>query len=179
MSIATESGTTSKFVQVPATLISSVRRALANDREPLQAVTLLRQVGYELGGEVLASLQARLGDARQADTDEFWHSVSDYFEGMGWGRVEHRRLHPGVGAVDLMDWLEAGSDGGPAGCHLSTGFFTDLLGRVAGDGVVVMEVPADPGRSRLLFGGPDTMNAVYQSLANGASLDDAIARLGS
>jgi hypothetical protein len=97
---------------------------------------------------------------------------------MGWGRVEHRRLHPGVGALDLVDWIEAGSDGGPAGCHLSTGFFTDLLGRVAGDGMVVMEVPAEGGRSRLLFGSGETLGAVYQSLAGGASLDNAIAQLG-
>jgi hypothetical protein len=105
--------------------------------------------------------------------------VSDYFEGLGWGRVEHRRLHPGVGALDLVDWIEAGSDGGPAGCHVSTGFFTDLLGRVAGAGVVVMEVPAEPGRSRLLFGSGETLGEVYQHLAAGASLDEALGRLQS
>jgi hypothetical protein len=173
--------TEAKFVQVPAALIGSVRRALANDRQPLEAVNLLRQVGYELGEEVHAGLSRHLsgdGGAGEVDAERFWSGVSDYFAGIGWGRVEHRRLHPGVGALDLVDWIEAGSDGGPAGCHLSTGFFTDLLGRVAGDGVVVMEVPAESGRSRLLFGSGDTLGAVYQSLASGASLDDAIARLG-
>jgi hypothetical protein len=83
-----------------------------------------------------------------------------------------------VGALDLVGWLEEGSDGGPAGCHLSTGFFTDMLARVAGDGVVVMEVPA-AGRSRLLFGSGETLGAVYEALASGATLDDALARLGS
>jgi hypothetical protein len=173
--------TDAKFVQVPAALISSVRRALASDRPAMDAVNLLRQVGYELGEEVHAGLSRHLaadGDAGELDADRFWQGVSDYFQSIGWGSVEHRRLHAGVGALDLVDWIEAGSDGGPAGCHLSTGFFTDLLGRVAGDGVVVMEVPAEPGRSRLLFGGGDALGAVYQSLASGASLDDAIARLG-
>jgi hypothetical protein len=181
MTTATETETHARFVQVPAGLISSMRRALANDREPLEAVTLLRQVGYEVGEAVHQALSGHLGtggDARELDADAFWQGVSDYFEGVGWGRVEHRRLHPGVGALDLVDWIEAGSDGGPAGCHLSTGFFTDLLGRVAGDGVVVMEVPAEAGRSRLLFGSGETLGAVYQSLAGGGSLDDAIARLG-
>jgi hypothetical protein len=174
---ATANGT-DKFVQVPAGLISSVRRALAGDREPLEAVNLLRQVGYEVGESVSRALGQHLGgDPASVDADTFWRGVSDYFQAIGWGRVEHRRLHPGVGALDLVDWLEAGSDGGPAGCHLSTGFFTDLLGRVAGDGVVVMEVPAE-GRSRLLFGSGETLGAVYQSLASGASLDEAIARLG-
>ena len=36
--------TDTRFVQVPAGLISSLRRALANDRQPLEAVNLLRQV---------------------------------------------------------------------------------------------------------------------------------------
>ena len=170
-----------KFVQVPADLISSVRRALAGDREPLQAVNLLRQVGYEVGAQVHEGLQSHLassGDPHALDADAFWRGVSDYFEGLGWGRVEHRQLHPGVGALDLVDWLEQGSDGGPVGCHLSTGFFTDLLQRTVGEGVVVMEVPAGPGRSRLLFGSGETLGAVYEALSTGASLDDAIARLG-
>lgn len=173
--------TEAKFVQVPAGLIGSVRRALASDRDPVEAVTLLRQVGYDLGEEVSAGLNGHLaagGSVGELDAERFWEGVSDYFRSIGWGSVEHRRLHPGVGALDLVDWIEAGSDGGPAGCHLSTGFFTDLLGRVAGDGVVVMEVPAEDGRSRLLFGSADTLGAVYQSLASGASLDHAIATLG-
>jgi hypothetical protein len=180
MTTATETETQARFVQVPAGLISSMRRALANDRQPLEAVNLLRQVGYEVGEAVHQSLSGRLaggGDARGLDADAFWEGVSGYFQEMGWGRVEHRRLHPGVGALDLVDWIEAGSDGGPAGCHLSTGFFTDLLGRVAGDGVVVMEVPAEAGRSRLLFGSGETLGAVYQSLADGLSLDVALNRI--
>ncbi|HEU4453521.1 MAG TPA: hypothetical protein VFR81_10705 [Longimicrobium sp.] len=171
------------FVQVPAGLISSVRRALAGDREPLEAVTLLRQVGYDVGAAVSAGLGDHLtmahggADPLSLEPEVFWAGVSDYFERLGWGRVEHRRLHPGVGALDLVGWLEEGSDGGPAGCHLSTGFFTDMLARVAGDGVVVMEVPAE-GRSRLLFGSGETLGAVYEALASGATLDDALARLG-
>jgi hypothetical protein len=183
MTTATDPETQPRFVQVPAGLISSMRRALANDRQPLEAVNLLRQVGYEVGEAVHQALTDHLadagGDAREIDADAFWQGVSDYFQGLGWGRVEHQRLHPGVGALDLVDWIEAGSDGGPSGCHLSTGFFTDLLGRVAGDGVVVMEVPAEGGRSRLLFGSGDTLGAVYHSLAGGASLDEALARLES
>lgn len=175
--------TDTRFVQVPAGLISSLRRALANDRQPLEAVNLLRQVGYEVGEDVHQALSAHIafagGDARELDADAFWQGVSGYFQSIGWGSVEHRQLHPGVGALDLVDWIEAGSDGGPQGCHLSTGFFTDLLGRVAGDGVVVMEVPAEPGRSRLLFGSGETLAAVYQSLASGASLDEALGRLQS
>ena len=41
-----------------------------------------------------------------------------------------------------------------------------------------MEVPADPGRSRLLFGTAETLGALYESLSTGATLDEAVSRLG-
>lgn len=175
---------TARFVHVPAELFSSVRRALVRDREPLEAVTLLREVGFELGGAVDSGLRQHVTgasggvDPYALDPDRFWNTASAYFDGLGWGRVEHHRVHPGVGALDLVDWIENGADGGPQGSHISTGIFTDLLGRIAGGAVVVMEVPLDAGRTRLLFGSGDTLGAVYQSLSTGSSLDQALARLG-
>jgi hypothetical protein len=59
-----------RFLQVPATLLASVRTAVVGDRQPLEAVTVLRQLGYELGEEVYASLQDR---------------VSRDFSGVDWG----------------------------------------------------------------------------------------------
>lgn len=175
---------TARFVHVPAELFSSVRRALVRDREPLEAVTLLREVGFELGGAVDSGLREHVTTTRGGvdpyalDPDRFWETASAYFDGLGWGRVEHRRVHPGVGALDLVDWIENGADGGPQGSHISTGIFTDLLGRIAGGAVVVMEVPVDAGRTRLLFGAGETLGAVYQSLSTGSSLDQALAHLG-
>lgn len=176
---------TDRFLQVPAQLFSSVRRALVSDREPLEAVTLLREVGYDVGQSVFGALCDHVSrdnggaDAFSVDVDRFWESASGYFEELGWGRVEHSRPHPGLGAIDLVDWMEQGSDGGPPGCHVSTGLFTDLLVRLAdGAPVVVMEVPTGPGRTRLLFGNQDTLGAVYAAISTGASPDEAIARLG-
>lgn len=173
-----------RFVQVPAELLSSVRRALARDREPLESVTLLREVGFELGeavhGALCDAVSAAHGgaDPQSLEPDAFWEAASGYFTDLGWGRVEHRRLHPGVGAVDLLGWIENGADGGPPGCHVSTGIFTDLLGRLAGGPVVVMEVPVGEGRTRLLFGGQETIGRVYEAIAGGASHEEAVARLG-
>ncbi|HEX5724803.1 MAG TPA: hypothetical protein VFX98_05015 [Longimicrobiaceae bacterium] len=172
-----------RFVQVPAELISSVRRALAADRAPLEAVTLLRQVGYELGDAVFEGLSGRLArdyagvEALTLEPAEFWRSAGGFFAELGWGTVEHRDLHPGVGALDLAEWIESGADGGPAGCHVSTGIFTSVLGRLAGSEVVVMEVPRGSAGSRLLFGSGEALGAVYESLRGGASLDDALAAL--
>lgn len=174
-----------KFVQMPAALLGSVRRALASDRPAFEAVSLLRQVGYDFGAQVFEPMADHVSrenggaEVDALDPDAFWASASGYFEGLGWGRVEHRRLHPGVGALELSEWMESGSDGGPPGAHLSTGIFTDLLIRLAGGlPVTVMEVPAGEGRTRLLFGSQEALGAVYEALRGGASLDEALARLG-
>lgn len=174
--------TDARFLEVPAALLSSVRRALAGDREPLETVTLLRQVGYELGDAVFDRLAAALrrdygADPLTLDPAEFWRSAGTFFAGLGWGSVRHADLHPGVGAVELDGWIESGAEGGPPGCHLSTGIFASLLGRLAGTEVVVMEVPAGAGRSTLLFGSGEALGAVYERMAGGASLDDALAAL--
>lgn len=174
-----------KFVQMPAALLSSVRRALVNDRSPFEAVTLLREVGYDFGGAVFDALDGHVSDdnsgadPRSLAPERFWGSASGYFEALGWGRVEHQRLHPGVAALDLVEWMESGSEGGPPGCHLSTGIFTDLLVRLAGEPVTVMEVPTGTaGRSRLLYGSQEALGAVYEAIRGGATPDEAISSLG-
>jgi hypothetical protein len=172
------------FVHFPAELLTSVRTALTNDRPPMEAVNLLRQVGFELGGAVDEALRAHVSEAsggaapESISADEFWRKAADFFHEMGWGRVEHHRLHRGVGGLDLLNWVESGAGGGPPGAHISTGLFTDLLGRLAGGPVVVMEVPGGVGWTRLLFGSGETMGAVYQSISGGASLDEALKGLG-
>jgi hypothetical protein len=171
------------FVHVPAELLTSVRRALTSDRPPLEAVNLLRQVGYELGGAVDEALRTHVSEAsggaaaESMRPDDFWRKASAFFESLGWGKVEHQRLHPGVGGLDLINWVESGAGGGPPGAHISTGIFTDLLGRLAGAPVVVMEVPGGAGWTRLLFGSGETLASVYQSITGGASLEQALARL--
>jgi hypothetical protein len=177
--------TTSRFLQVPAGLLSSVRRALVNDRPPLEAVTLMRQVGYELGEEVFDGLRERLErdsggeDWRALAPHAFWPMAAEYFVSLGWGSVEQRDLHPAVGALELRGWIEAESDGGPPGSHLTTGIFSGLLERLAGEQVAVMEVPSgDPGRSRLIFGRGEVLGEVYEGIRDGASVDEAVARLG-
>jgi hypothetical protein len=172
-----------RFVHVPAGLLSSVRRALVDDRPPLEAVTRLRQVGYELGSDVFDGLRERLeregGDWAALEPEAFWRAAAEFFDALGWGTVEQRDLHPALGAADLMDWIEAESDGGPPGSHLTTGIFSGLLERMAGEPVSVMEVPTgDAGRSRLIFGRGDVLAAVYESIRDGASLDEAVERLG-
>ncbi|HEU0014334.1 MAG TPA: hypothetical protein VFQ45_11655 [Longimicrobium sp.] len=174
-----------RFLQVPSALLGSVRRAVVGDRAPMEAVTALREIGYELGEEVYGSLQDRLsrdlGGAEWSGVspEDFWEAAARFFDERGWGTLTFRDLHPAIGALELSDWVEGEAGGGPRGCHLSTGLFTALLERLAGQGMAVMEVPSGaPDRTRLLFGRGDVLGGVYESIRGGASLEDAVARLG-
>src|SRR4051812_33051903 len=96
-----------RFLQVPASLLASVRTAVVGDREPMEAVTVLRQLGYELGEEVYASLQERVQrdfagvSWAHLDPAEFWRAAASFFSDRGWGTLEFRDLHPAVGALEL------------------------------------------------------------------------------
>ena len=173
-----------RFLQVPATLLGTVRRFLVGDREPLDAVNALRQIGYELGDEVYAALGERLSrdfsgtywDA--LDPVEFWRAAAGFFADRGWGTLEFRDLHPAVGAIELTGWVESEAEGGPRGVHLTTGLFTALLERLAGGAVGVMEVPSGSAdRTRLAFGRGDVLGQVYEHVRGGASLEEAVGRL--
>lgn len=174
-----------RFLQVPATLLGTVRRFVVGDREPMEAVTVLRQIGYELGEEVYGALQERLardfsGSGWDAlDPAEFWRAAAGFFADRGWGTLEFRDLHPAVGVLELTGWVESEAGGGPRGAHLSTGLFSALLERLAGGGVAVMEVPSGSAdRTRMLFGRGDVLGQVYEGVRTGASVEDALARLG-
>ena len=177
--------TATRFVQVPSTLLGTVRRFVVGDREPLEAVNVLRQIGYELGEEVYGSLQERLtrdfagAQWSALDPAEFWRAAAGFFADRGWGTLEFRDLHPAVGVLELEDWVESGAGGGPRGAHLSTGLFSALLERLAGDGVGVMEIPSGAAdRTRLLFGRGDVLGQVYEHVRGGASVEEALGRLG-
>ena len=174
-----------RFLQVPGTLLGTVRRFLVGDREPMDAVNVLRQVGYELGEEVYGALQERVsrdfsGTAwAELDPVEFWRAAAGFFDDRGWGTLVFRDLHPAVGVLELTEWVEGESGGGPRGCHVTTGLLTALLERLAGGAVAVMEVPSgDPARTRMVFGRPDVLGSVYEAVRGGASVEDAVAPLG-
>ncbi|HEX2190496.1 MAG TPA: V4R domain-containing protein [Longimicrobiaceae bacterium] len=176
-------------LRLPAAFLPAVRRALAQDRSPLEAATLLRQVGYDSGAGFHAALEERIAWERPGATlgtlpeGEFWPEFSAFWQDAGWGTVRHVQLHPGVAALECDGWAEAAAarEAGDRFCHLTTGIFADLLGRLAGSDVAVMEVEceADGGdRCRFLFGGPAALAAVYEGMSQGMGAGEAVARLG-
>ncbi len=176
--------TEARFVQVPAGLLPSLVRALAQGRTGIDAVTLLRQVGYETGEAVHEGILEHVSrahpgqDPTEMEPERFWEAASGFFEGMGWGSVRLAEPHPAVGALELDGWFEQGTDEGvPPGCHLTTGLFADLLRRLAGGDVAVMEVETGP-RPRLLIGSQETLGRIYGEMVNGTPWAQAVARLG-
>jgi hypothetical protein len=174
-----------RFLQVPASLLGTVRRFVVGDREPMEAVTVLREIGYELGEEVYGGLQSRLSrdfsgaEWGALDPAEFWSATATFFADRGWGTLSFRDLHPAVGVLELTGWVESEAGGGPRGAHLSTGLFSALLERLAGGGVAVMEVPSGSAdTTRLLFGRGDVLGQVYAQVRGGAGVEDAVASLG-
>jgi hypothetical protein len=173
------------FLQVPAGLLATVRRFVVGDREPMDAVNVLRQIGYELGDEVYDALRERLSrdyagtEWGALDPSEFWRAAAGFFADRGWGTLSFRDLHPAVGVIDLTGWVESEAEGGPRGAHLSTGLFSALLERLAGAGVAVMEIPSGSAdRTRLVFARGDVIGQVYEHIRIGGSLEDAVSRLG-
>lgn len=174
-------------LRLPTLFLSALRRALAGGRSPVEAATLLRQVGYESGEAFHAALEDHLAREGGAAPDalpaeEFWSAFGRLWEEMGWGTLRHVQLHPGVGALDASDWAEAkGEEREHPGCHFTTGVLADLLSRVAGSEVAVMEVEcraAGDGRCRFLFGGVEALGEVYRGMTEGLPYAEAVERLG-
>ncbi|HEV2150415.1 MAG TPA: V4R domain-containing protein [Longimicrobiaceae bacterium] len=180
---------TAHTLRLPAAFLPALRRALAQDRSPAEAATRLRQLGYDSGAGFYAALEERVAWQRPGATvgtlpdGEFWPEFAAFWEDAGWGTMRHAQIHPGVGALECEGWAEAAAarEAGDGYCHLTTGILADVLGRLAGGDVAVMEVECESAgadRCRFLFGSPAALGAVYEGMAQGLGADDAVARLG-
>lgn len=186
----TDTATHTSMVQLPAAALTAFHRALSQDRSPAEAAALTRQMGFEAGEGFYAAFRewlVRPGAGEQTDpallpADDFWTRLADFFETMGWGRVEFERLHSGIAALSSDGWAEAE----PAGtarqptCHFSTGVLADILGRVAGDNLAVLEVECrsrGDRRCRFLIGGPEALRGVYERIRKGEAFPEAVAAL--
>lgn len=174
-------------LQLPADLIPALHRALGADRSPAETALLLRRTGYELGPGFHGLLESWLSEARGTDPgslppEEFWTAFGAFWSEMGWGTVRHVQPHPGIAALDCEGWIESERGGGdhPA-CHLTTGLLSDLLSRIGGAEVAVLEVEcrsAGAERCRFLFGGSSALGALYEEIRSGATPSDALERIG-
>jgi predicted hydrocarbon binding protein len=165
-------------IRFPVASVLALRNTLRQEVGGQAATLALQKAGHAAGDALFERLE---GDGvHQTPRDTFWAHLSSLFKEMGWGTVEHRDVHAGVGALVARDWFEVEPDVTPT-CPFSTGVIANILGHMAGRDVAVMVVPCDPdadGCCRFLFGSGPVLQRVYAELQEGSELEAALGALG-
>lgn len=175
---------------IPVASLTALRHALADEVGDDAAARALQIAGVAAGHAFFDTLShvgsagGRTGDADPATWSEpvFWRLLADLFERRGWGRIRNGTAHAGVGAIDAFDWVEAQPDAGALrpSCFFTAGLLANLLGRVVGDDVAVLEVSCrsrGDAHCRFLYGSPETLDVVFSRIRNGADVEETLATL--
>jgi predicted hydrocarbon binding protein len=105
--------------------------------------------------------------------------LSAFFEALGWGRLTLERAGKEALAITSTNWAEAepGGEATTPSCYVASGLFADFMGRMSGMQVAVMEVECrtlDQPHCRFLVGTPETMEKVWETLAEGGDYKAAL-----
>jgi predicted hydrocarbon binding protein len=151
---------------------------------PDVAITVLQESGYASGEGLYQALctwlvpHAGVQRPDELDASQFGDALSDFFVASGWGRLTVIPVGGAALALDSSDWVEA--DPGTAQmpmCFFSSGMLADLLGRVSGEPVAVMEVECrskGDGMCRFLSASPATLQEVYEKMSTGMTYVEAL-----
>jgi bacteriochlorophyll 4-vinyl reductase len=168
---------------LPVAALAALRDALVVAVGTESAAQALRHAGFAAGDALFRILAAdEPHELANLPAAIFWSRLARLFTARGWGQLTYHQVHPGVGALDTTNWVEAVPDNRTAqpSCHFTTGVLANLLGRVVGSEVAVLEVECrsrgEP-RCRFLFGGAVAVYALYDRIAAGDAADTALARL--
>ncbi len=163
--------------------LRSLRSALLRDSGP-RAAEALQEAGYAGGDSLFAAFRQWLAShsdiaAEDLDVETFEQRISEFFGETGWGHIQIGTIDQVVATLDSADWGEAddAEHADHPACHITTGMFADLFGRLAGAPVAVLEVEcrsAGHPRCRFLVGNPDMMDAVYDEMGRGATYQLAV-----
>jgi predicted hydrocarbon binding protein len=173
---------------IPGVLLGSAHRALANHLDAGEAAEILRELGLDAGADIYGLFRNWAADGSDGSsledlsTPAFWNRLADFLEALGWGRLDHEQLHPGVLMLSSTTWIEAENAGsGHPGCQFSTGLLAEFLRQVAGQEVAVLEADCrgiDGEACRFLIGNLATLTAVFESMQGGVALAGAVEALG-
>ncbi|HTO74282.1 MAG TPA: V4R domain-containing protein [Gemmatimonadales bacterium] len=175
-------------VPVGRRALHQLRASLERDTG-LQSATYLQEAGFAGGEEVFNAFIPWLKSAhgiehpRDLDARHFGEVISRFFAEAGWGSLASTRLTPAVLALDSTDWSEADAAAAATypSCHLTSGMLADFFGRVAGGVVGVMEVECQSrgdARCRFLVGSPETLQTMYERMAQGQTYSQALGQPG-
>lgn len=176
-----EMSTRPRDLLLPATSLHALRRALEVELGADPAARALQNAGHAAGDAVFAALIAQ-DDLAELPEAEFWQRLHAFFHERGWGHLHFEPTHAGIGSLESSDWAEADPNTMQLrpSCHLTSGLIANLLGRVAGEEVGVLEVECRSRgdlRCRFLFGGAPALQRVWLALDEGKSADEAIAQI--
>ncbi len=163
--------------------LSTLRTALMRDGGP-DAAVYLQEAGYAGGDALWQAFRRWLTtrsdiSAEQMDVETFEARISEFFRDAGWGSLSISALDDVVATLDSDDWGEAdpASSADHPCCHMTTGMFADLFGRVAALPVAVLEVECrsmGAPRCRFLVGNPEVMEQIYDDMGRGLAYDEAV-----
>src|SRR5919107_1210658 len=142
------------IVRLGRRAIHQLRASL--ERDTLQAAAYLQEAGFAGGEELFVAFT-------------------------GWLSEKHGVDHPSELDVKFLGEAMDERLAEFPSCHLSCGLLADFLGRMSQDVVAVMEVECrsrGEARCRFLAGSPETLGAVYDSMAQGAGYKEAIGVIG-
>lgn len=168
-------------IRFPASAFIALRRALVRELGMEAAGPALQEAGFAAGDALHDRLARGLEEEVAATSSAaFWRRLTALFRELGWGSMDQEELHPGVGALVAREWFEIDADGTGA-CPFTTGVLANILGRVAGDDVAVMQAPCEGderGCARFLFGAGPVLQEVYSGLREGRDLQASLTSLG-
>jgi hypothetical protein len=175
-------GRPTREVALPARGLGELRRALRDEVGPLATVRGLHAAGFSAGDGLFQAFTRTLdGPAVEMAHDELWERVSRFFQQKGWGSLQHRQPHPGIGVLESPDWAEAeaGTENQPS-CSFATGLLSGFLSQLAGGDVAVIEVGCASRGDRactFAFGSEAAVHGLYGHLVEGAAFEAALEQL--
>lgn len=174
-----------RTVTTTAAAVRTLRRALTEEAGADAAARLLQTAGMAAGD----ALYDRLADGGRSEealrglsVPALMRRLADTLAGEGWGVLRHEPLHTGVGVLESPEWPEADdpADEARPSCFFTTGLLANLLGRIAGSPVAVLEVACrsqGDDLCRFAFGGEPAVAALHRSLSDGLGLEASLRRL--
>lgn len=181
---------------LPVASLAAIRRELADSVGGDTAARALQSAGNAAGDAFYRALVHGFGsiaaapDAETAahdrltelDQSVFWRRFAELFASRGWGHLTMSPVHPGIGALDTSDWVEADPEAAASrpSCFFTTGLLASVLGRIAGDDIAVLEAECrshGDAHCRFLFGSAAALDEVYRQLSAGQPLDGSLATL--
>ena len=163
----------------------ALRAALFRDVGP-NAAAMLQEAGFAGGQAMFGAFAQLAGRARTCPRPRRCRPpnspthATEFFRDAGWGSIE-------LGALESVATVDSARLGRGAirrfrssfpGCYYTSGVMADFFGRLAGEPVAVMEVECRSmggERCRFLVGSGETLQHVYDEMAQGVGYDEAVA----